>query len=216
MGVQKIMTGERYGRLTVLDEFIRCSNHQSKWKCRCDCGNIVYVRRPDLVNGKTISCGCYNRENSKKRHVKHLQCTTRLYYIWGGMMSRCTNPNNKNYYLYGGRGIKVCEDWQDSTRFMEWARANGYTDELTLDRIDFNGNYEPSNCRWVDWKTQANNKANNIFFDYKGEKKTIGQISDMTGLAYDLLYNRIRAGWTIEEATTIPKGVRRNEFTKAN
>ena len=133
------------------------------WLCRCDCGNEVEVIATDLTTGHTCSCGCLMRETASKTMTTHGKTGTRLNVVWQGMLARCNNQHHKSYKNYGGRGIKVCDEWLDFTAFEEWAFANGYDEnaprgQCTLDRIDNNGNYEPNNCRWADMKTQMQNQ----------------------------------------------------------
>ena len=129
-----------------------------RWECKCDCGNVTIVRHGDLRSGRTASCGCYNYE--KKAVVKtHGYSRTKLYHVYTKMKGRCNNPKDKKYAYYGGRGIKVCEQWQENPQvFIQWALNNGYKEGLSIDRIDVNGNYEPDNCRWTDAETQCLNQ----------------------------------------------------------
>lgn len=128
---------------------------------------------------------------------------SRLYKIWVGIRSRCNNPNKREYPDYGGRGIKICAEWDGSfPAFRIWAEASGYNDDLTIDRIDNNGNYEPSNCRWVTIMTQANNKRGNHFLTFRGETKTISEFARQVGLKRVTVDGRLKANWTVERALT--------------
>lgn len=148
------LVGEKYGRLTVV-EFDRLQNHKTYWKCACECGMTVIATGNNLRSGNTQSCGCIRREMTKalgKSNAEHGEShsnRTRLYTIWCGMRQRCNNPNRAAYKLYGGKGVKVCEEWSEYQRFKEWAMANGYADNLCIDRIDPNKGYFPQNCRWI-------------------------------------------------------------------
>ena len=194
------LTGNRYGRLTVVRRSGTRDGHVV-WECVCDCGNTVDVIGNLLKCGKTQSCGCYKRERTGDAHRTHGQSKSNLHVAWQHMKQRCSNPKNKKYCYYGGRGISVCPEWEDYEPFKEWAIKNGYKDGLTLDRIDVNGNYEPSNCRWVTWKVQQNNKRNNTIICASGERHTLSAWEDITGICRSTIQKRIKQqGMTPEMA----------------
>lgn len=168
MGVIKDIKGQKFNRLLVLGySHLDPKGEGAVWKCRCDCGNICYVTGKNLRSGNTKSCGCLKNERIKMLKWKDGRCSERLYNVWLGMIRRCQNPNNSVYKYYGGKGVRVCDEWHDYPVFREWALANGYDAskaprECTIDRINSNGNYEPGNCRWVGMDVQAKNKTFNI------------------------------------------------------
>lgn len=196
------LTGQKFGRLTVLSR----TEHETRkgvfWLCRCDCGKETVVASGKLKSGTTRSCGCSRK--GKTSAFRHGMSRTRLYSIWGKMKERCSNPKDPGYKNYGGRGIKVCGEWQDFLGFYDWSIKNGYSDDLSIDRINVNGNYEPSNCRWADRITQANNKRSSRFIECNGIKKTISEWSRETGLSSNCIADRLKSGWSTEDAISKP------------
>ena len=173
------------------------------WNCECKCGNTTIVRASSLLSGDTKSCGCLMKETLL--HETHGMTNTRLYRIWNGMKDRCKNKNAPEYENYGGRGIRVCQEWLDDfMNFYNWAMANGYRDDLTIDRKDNDKGYSPENCRWATAKEQANNTRSTVFLTYKGETKPVSEWSEITGIRQDTLTYRKRHGWTDEECIEIP------------
>lgn len=199
------LTDRVFGRLTVLE---RAPNRRSKtmWRCRCLCGTVTDVGSSDLRGGSQKSCGCLRTERARNLVRKHGLSKTPLYLVWVSLRQRCQNPANKGYANYGGRGIKVCAEWQDFDAFRNWARANGYRAGLSIDRIDNDGNYEPSNCRWTTATQQARNKRANRRIRFRGRSRTLGEWAEELGVPMDRLRWRLRVGWSVEDAFTIPKG----------
>ena len=181
------LTGKRFGRVVVmersLDKAVRV-----KWLCRCDCGRKIAIEGGHLRSGLTSSCGCVQKEVAGVLHSVHGESHTRLYSIWRGMKARCKNPNEPAYQFYGGRGITVCTEWESYEPFANWARNNGYSDELSIDRIDNNANYEQSNCRWANAITQANNTRKNVRVE--NSELTIAEYSRLLGVSKSALYQR--------------------------
>lgn len=140
--------------------------------------------------------------NQYGTYKEHGHRHTRLYNIWSGLKARCNRKSNPDYKLYGKRGIRVCDEWNDFTEFYAWAMSNGYGETLTIDRIDTDGDYCPSNCRWVTWKTQANNKRNNHMITFCRKRATLQQWADTVGIKANTLLYRLRRGWSVERALT--------------
>lgn len=199
----KDLTGMMFGRLIVI-EHVGTRNGHSLWKCKCDCGNVVEVVSGSLVSGNTQSCGCFRSQFAREKFTTHGMHGIKIYNVWRGMKSRCMNINTNYYSDYGGRGISVCEEWLEFINFYNWAMNSGYNGILTLDRVDNDGNYEPDNCRWSTMKEQANNTRTNVWYEYRGESKTLSQWSDICGIAQKRLRDRIGLGWTIERALFTP------------
>lgn len=186
----KNLKNMKFGNLTVLDESPIRKKNQTYWKCKCVCGNEKYIFQGNLIKGLSKSCGCLIYCN-RKRHRSKIHRDNKLSRTLNGMKQRCYNPNNSNYKNYGGRGIKICDEWiKNSNSFYKWSRENGYisnvnTFECTIDRIDVNGDYCPSNCRWVPMKTQQNNKRNNRNITINGVSMTISQWATKYGITHE-------------------------------
>lgn len=203
MAYRKDLTGQRFGRMAVVEFAGQDSRRRSLWLCRCDCGNTKVVQGYSL--GKyTVSCGCLQRETASKTFKKHGQRKSRLYNIWIGIKDRCNNETNGMYYLYGARGISVCEEWEhDFQAFFDWSMANGYREGLSLDRRDNYGPYSPENCRWATQKEQQNNRRNNRVVEHNGKSQTIAAWAEEIGINYGTLYKRVvLLGWDLERALT--------------
>lgn len=201
------LSGERFGRWTAL-RFIGPRN----WLCRCDCGVEQEVDGGSLRAGR--SRGCIRCHTSHGLRRTHGQKRSRLYNIWSGMIARCENPNEAAFPRYGGRGVKVCVEWrQKFEAFRDWAHLNGYADNLTIDRIDGGGDYDPANCRWATYAQQNRNYSRNRPIEYQGRMVLVCDLAVEVGLPQDILKNRIfRYGWSVERAVTTPvqkKGGRR-------
>lgn len=202
---RKDITGQRFGRLVAVRRVENAKSRNARWLCKCDCGNEKIVYISSLRSGDTISCGCYAIEVNSQVHKKHGGYGTRLHHIWTTMKARCFNENNKAYKNYGGRGITVCDGWKnDFAAFRDWAMANGYREDLTLDRIDVNGPYSPENCRWATPKEQGNNRRNNRIITYNGKSQTMAEWADELGTTKDVIYRRLWRGWPESDAVSIP------------
>lgn len=212
MGTFKDLTGKKFGMLTVIEQTDKkTKNGNAIWICRCECGNIKEIGGSSLNYYK--SCGCLRMARSKDfgtRMTKHSESRTRLYSIWSHMKDRCNNPKNKRYKDYGGRGISVCKEWLNSyDLFSKWAKDNGYNDDLTIDRIDNNGNYEPTNCRWATNTEQVLNRRSNKIIEYHGKRQSLKAWSIELDISYDCLQTRLARDWTVEEAFNTPVNERR-------
>lgn len=203
------LVGKQFGNLTVV-EYLGRKHHSSYWRCSCKCGNTVDCYYGNLIRGTSTSCGCLRSYYFKKRPYYHGESTTRLYKEWTSMKNRCYNKNSKQYHNYGERGIKVCEEWQSYLPFKEWALNNGYSEELSIDRIDVNGDYCPKNCRWITMREQANNRRGNVFIEYDGHRKTATQWGELLGVKSDTIRKRVQCGWPPEECLFGRKGQKKS------
>lgn len=202
------ISGQKFNRLTAIKPDGRYKSGNVRWLCICDCGNYTHTSTSALKNGESKSCGCYTSERISNRNMKHGDFGTRVYEIWRQMHRRCYGKNAKAYKDYGGRWITICDEWKEYEPFKKWAIAHGYRDDLTIDRIDVNGNYEPSNCRWVTVKQQSNNRRNCHIIEYNGETHTISEWADIYEVDQRKLYYRLsKCGWDVKLAVRCLKGV---------
>lgn len=202
----KDKTGKRFGMLVALRPIGRRKD-KIMWECVCDCGNIKAFPSSELREGGRKSCGCNQHPIGITRNRTHGLSYTRLYNIFSGMHSRCSEGEGNSKKRYYNRGIRVCDEWSGDgglQNFVEWAFQNGYEDGLTIDRIDVNGNYEPSNCRWATFKEQCNNRTTSRYITCDGVTKTMAEWADSLGLKHNTLYNRLKAGWSVEDALFKP------------
>lgn len=192
------LTGRVFGRLRVISKVEKDKKH-SYWLCRCTCGNTTISRADGLLSGRIKSCGCYRREiltpAAVEANTVHGMRNTRLYDIWCLMRSRCNNPRNNRFSIYGGRGIKVCKEWDDFRNFAAWALNNGYRDDLTIERIDVNGNYGPSNCKWVPRKQQSRNRRNTVYIIKDGKRQPL--VKFLEDIGRKDLYSKVM--WRVYE-----------------
>lgn len=207
------LTGRVFGRLTAL-EFLGRKNHSSLWRCRCECGNTTESTRASLISGTAKSCGCYRSERMSRLQYKHGERggekrTSRPpeYRAWDSIKQRCTNPRNKDWDSYGGRGIKIADEW--ATDFAAFFAHIGPrpSDRHSVDRIDGTGDYAPGNVRWTDWHEQANNRKNNRLVCWDGRDMTLKQASVAASIPYKTVKGRVQKGWDVLRALTTPLDV---------
>lgn len=199
------LTGKRYGRLVVTgrgeDRIQPSGKKRVYWNVKCDCGKSLSVLGDNLRGGKTTSCGCYRSEKISLIKRTHNESNTKLYGVWLSMKRRCDNSNTTYYNRYGGSGITVCDEWVSSYEsFKEWALSNGYKEGLSIDRIDNDSCYCPSNCRWVTSVAQANNRSSNHNITYNGETHNVTEWSKILGINTKTLFNRIYTCDSVEQA----------------
>lgn len=203
----KDLTGQKFALLTVINRVKNDAKGKAYWECLCDCGNTTVVSGSNLRNGAVKSCGCLRHKEKNTHHLSN----TRLYRIWNAMIQRCNNQEHWAYKYYGKKGIKVCKEWEnDFLAFYKWAIKNGYSETLTIDRIDNAKDYFPQNCRWVDRKTQSNNRIFCKMIEYNGKTQSLMQWCEELNLNYKRVHSRLyRLGWSFEKAISIP--VKRKE-----
>lgn len=184
------VTGQRFGRLTAIDY------NDGKWRCQCDCGNVVYRKHQDLIHSKEPSCGCYLKEGIRRKHGKS---NTSIFHIWSNMIRRCHDPKNRAYSNYGGRGIKVCDRWLHSFENFLADMGERPSKEYSIDRIDNSGDYCPENCRWATIKQQANNTRRNINITHNGVSHTLTEWCEILNVDNRKAHRRYQSGLSFRE-----------------
>lgn len=179
----KDLTGQKFGRLTVIKKVGSNKYNRTLWLCKCECGNETITNALSLKTGNTKSCGCLQKKHISqlgKASATHGLHNTRIYRIWKNIHQRCYNSNSPAYKYYGARGIKMCEEWNNNfLNFYDWSMQNEYTDSLTIDRIDVNKGYEPSNCRWITQAKQMRNTRTNKFITFNNETHCIAEWAEI-------------------------------------
>lgn len=205
------LTGKKYGKLLVVERAENAKGGIAVWRCLCDCGKTSLVRGSNLKSGAVQSCGCLKHQPAHNR--THGLSKDPLYMRWNQIKMRCLNPSCKSYGNYGGRGIKLCDEWKDSVEaFAKWAIENGYSEELTIERIDNNGDYCPENCKWIPKNEQPNNRRSCYSITYNGKTQNLTEWCKELGLNYKLIHNRMyKHGWEFERAISEPVHVEKRK-----
>lgn len=205
MGKERVnIVGKRFGRLTVLS-YSHNKGYTKYFLCKCDCGNQKIIAKNALTRGKQISCGCARKERiANLNKLPDGYC--RLGKIFRSMKYRCYNQSSNHYHRYGGRGIKICDEWlSDIDSFRKWSIDNGYADGLTIDRIDNDGDYSPDNCRWITREEQLNNTSRSVMLSYDGKTQTMTQWAKELNMPTSTLFNRLKVlGWSAERSLSEP------------
>ena len=205
------LIGQQFGRLTVIERQKGSYSKRVQWLCKCICGKLRYVTTYNLTSSKTQSCGCLWRENTAKgcsaRFGKHRLASSRFYGVWLGMIRRCYNKRRKDFINYGARGIQVCPEWRDSPiQFIEWCEKQNPPQGYSLERMENEGDYSPSNCRFATDFEQRRNKRTNVFIDYQGQRYVlIDFVNEFAVVSRECVMQRLRRGWTIQEAAFTPR-----------
>ncbi|HUT44500.1 MAG TPA: hypothetical protein VMW95_09200 [Desulfobacterales bacterium] len=203
----KDLTGGKFGKLIVLKYDRSNKRGKALFKCQCECGNIKVIIGTSLSFGRTQSCGCLREGQTKKLNelnYKHGMNGKPIYNVHRAMLNRCNLETDYHYPGYGGRGISVCKEWMKFEPFYKWAVANGYSEGLTIDRVNNNGNYEPSNCRWTTYKEQARNSRNNRIIDIDGESLCVAEWGEKLGIKPQIISKRLFRGWPERRAVLTP------------
>lgn len=217
-----LVEGQKFNKLTIVKldhieekQYKKHSFHLEYYLCRCECGQEKIILKNQITGGYVKSCGCLLKSKEKIQKLKEHSTThgfskTRLYKLWIGIKTRCYNPKRQGFYLYGGRGIKMCPEWEkDFLSFRKWALNNGYNEnakrgEYTIDRIDVNGDYSPENCRFISIKEQMNNRRKTTFITYKGQTKPMSEWCKEYGIKINTAHKRIKMGWDLDKVFNEP------------
>jgi len=206
MSKRNNLSGQQFGMLTVLEFSHKDTRSNAYWRCRCSCGELTIVQGSNLKSGCTVSCGCYR----KARLVTHGMAGSSIYKAWDSMLHRCTNPNNKRYRDYGGRGIEVCDSWFKFENFYADMGPRP-TAKHSIDRIDNNGPYCKENCRWATPTEQGANQRSNRMLTHEGITLTVAQWSQRVSLSRSVIWMRLSRGWSVERALTQPVKQKRSK-----
>lgn len=200
--------GCKFNMLTVIGiERVetKCGEKEWWWRVKCDCGREKLMRSWYVANGHNVSCGCYSKKIFEDMITKHGESHTRLHTIWSSMLERCRDTRIKFNYRYYGRGIKVCEEWHDYGKFSQWAKANGYQEGLSIERIDNDGDYCPENCKWIKRNLQQRNRSTTLWVEFQGRKMSLAEACEIADLPYKTVFARYRQlGWPLEKALSEP------------
>lgn len=200
MSADHDLVGQRFDRLTVIEKIEVPGKTIKFWLCRCDCGRIVSRSKSALTRSGAHSCGCSGEDEGKCPNRMHGLSSTRLHSIYAGMKARCRYSSQDNSYRYHDRGIRICDEWLNDFRaFYDWAMDSGYRDDLSIDRIDNDGDYCPENCRWITHQEQMNNCSINRHFTYNGETHTVAEWARITGISKNYIYGGLSRGWSFED-----------------
>lgn len=211
--IKNRLIGKRFGRLTVLSNTGKYQSSHVIWLCKCDCGKLTEVMTTNLSltrKNATLSCGCMRKE----KNTKHNLSNTKIYKTLVAIKGRCKNPKDPNYHRYGGRGIKICEEWDNENgfeNFYKWSMENGYKEGLSIDRKDNNKGYSPDNCRWTTQKQQMNNTRHNRYVTINGENRSLTEWAEIKGICIGTIRDRLKRGWSEIDAITKPVRGRANK-----
>lgn len=210
------LAGQTFGRLYVIEYVgVTAVQRHSLWRCLCSCGddeNIVIVQGRNLVNGGTKSCGCLSKEVTSTRSTTHGKSRTTEYRIWSGIKDRCLNPNSRDFPGWGGRGIKMCQQWQESFETFLDDVGGRPGKEFSLDRVDNEKGYEPGNVRWATMTEQHRNRRGNILLTFGGVTLPLPTMAEQYGMTRDSLQHRLDQGWSVERSLTTPIAHKYNRF----